>query len=130
MKVLAITGSPHSNGNCNYLTDIVLEEIRSAGIETKKYDLGQCNIGYCKGHANCSALEACVQDDDAPGIIEEFSNANAVVVASPVHVSNVSAQMKTFMDRNFFMVSHNKDYKFGYAGIIAVAGGKGADEQT
>jgi len=84
MKVVAIGGSPRLNGNSNYLIDQVLNELASCGIETEKIVLNQYKINPCQAHDNCGELPKCLQQDDAPWILEKFSEADGVIVASPV----------------------------------------------
>jgi len=128
MKVVAIVGSPHADGNTSYLADQALEELASQGIETEKIVLGQCVIGPCLAHDKCGTFSACKVKDDAPGIIEKYNRADGVILASPVYFFDVSAQMKAFIDRNFFTFTHGGKKKAKYAGLIAIGGGGGADE--
>ena len=128
MKVVAIVGSPHADGNTSYLADQALKELSSQGIETEKIVLGQYVVGPCLGHDKCGTFPECKQQDDAPGIIEKFNEADGIILASPVYFFDVSAQMKAFIDRNFFTFTHGGKKKAGYAGLIAIGGGGGADE--
>jgi multimeric flavodoxin WrbA len=128
MKVVAIVGSPHTNGNTSYLTDQALKELAAQGIETEKIVLGQCVVGPCQGHAKCGTFTVCKVKDDAPGIIAKFNKADGVILASPVYFYDVSAWMKAFIDRNFFTFTHGGRRKARYAGLIAIGGGGGADE--
>jgi multimeric flavodoxin WrbA len=128
MKVVAIVGSPHAKGNTSYLTDVALKELAKQGIETEKIMLGQYAVGPCLAHDGCGTFTICQVKDDAPGIIEKFNTADAVILASPVYFYDVTAQMKAFIDRNFFTFTHDGKKKAKYAGLIAIGGGGGADE--
>ena len=128
MKVIAIVGSPHSQGNTSYLVDEALKEMAAEGIETEKIVLGECVVNPCLGHADCGTYTVCKIKDDAPGIIKKYNEADAVILASPVYFYNISAQMKAFIDRNFFTFTHGGKKKAKYAGLIAIGGGGGADE--
>jgi multimeric flavodoxin WrbA len=128
MKVIAIVGSPHAKGNTSYLADEALKEIAAAGIETEKIVLGECVVNPCLGHSDCASFKVCKIKDDAPGIIAKFNAADGVILASPVYFYDVSAQMKAFIDRNFFTFTHDGKRKAKYAGLIAIGGGGGADE--
>jgi multimeric flavodoxin WrbA len=128
MKVLAIVGSPHSDGNTSYLADEALKEIKAQGIDTEKIVLGECVVNPCLGHEKCGTFTVCKIKDDAPNIIEKFNEADGVILASPVYFFDVSAQMKAFIDRNFFTFTHNGKRKAKCAGLIAIGGGGGADE--
>jgi multimeric flavodoxin WrbA len=128
MKVLAIVGSPHANGNTSYLADQALKELSSQGVETEKIVLGQCVINPCQGHDKCGTFTQCKQKDDAPGIIEKFNEADGIILASPVYFFDITAQMKAFIDRNFFTFTHGGQKKASCAGLMAIGGGGGADE--
>jgi multimeric flavodoxin WrbA len=128
MKVVAIVGSPHIDGNTSYLAGEALKEIAKQGIETEKIVLGEYKIGPCQGHRECHTFKVCRVKDDAPGIIAKFNGADGVILASPVYFYDVTAQMKTFIDRNFFTFTHDGKKKASYAGLIALGGGGGADE--
>ena len=128
MKVLAIVGSPHSEGNTSYLADEALKELASQGIETEKIVLGECVVNPCLGHTDCGSYTECKIKDDAPGIIKKYSEADGIILASPVYFFNLSAQMKAFIDRNFFTFTHQGKKNAKCAGLIAIGGGGGADE--
>ena len=128
MKVVAIVGSPHVNGNTSYLVDEALKEIASQGIETEKISLGECAIAPCQGHDKCDTFKSCKIKDDAPAVIKKFNEADAVILASPVYFYDITAQMKTFIDRNYFSFTHETKKKAKYAGLIAIGGGGGAEE--
>ncbi|MFC2066490.1 flavodoxin family protein [Chloroflexota bacterium] len=121
MKILAIVGSPRPKGNTNYLVDQALEEAAKLGIQTEKIVLSQYKVNSCLGHDNCSSFESCSQKDDANWILDEFLNADGVILATPVYWYNVSAQMKAFIDRNYFPYKHDLKYKARAVGMIVVA---------
>jgi len=127
MKVVAIVGSPRPKGNTSYLVDQALQEISKHGIETEKIILSQYRINGCLGHENCSSFKVCRQDDDGRWIIEKFSQADGIILATPVYYYNMTAQMKTFIDRNYFLYMHDIDLKARCAGVIVVAGGSAID---
>lgn len=128
MKVVAIGGSPRLQGNTNYLIDQVLSELASRGVETEKIVLNDYKIGPCQAHSNCASFSECQQKDDASWILEKFSQADGVILASPVYFGSISAQMKTFMDRSFYLFTHGKRMNCKCAGLIAIAVRRGAEE--
>ncbi len=127
MKIVAVVGSPRSNGNTSYLADEVLGEVEKHGLETEKIMLGEHRVGPCLGHQDCSSFAECTQKDDASWILEKFRRADAFILASPVYYYTITAQMKTFIDRNYFLYTHGIPLKAQYAGTIAVAGGAGLE---
>lgn len=122
MKLLAIVGSPRLKGNTNYLVDQALGEAAKLGIQTDKIVLSQYKVNPCIGCEDCAQLDGCcLQKDDAGWILEKFREADGVILATPVYWYNVSAQMKAFIDRNYFLYKHDCKYRARAVGIIVVA---------
>ena len=121
MKILAIVGSPRLKGNTNYLVDQALEEAAKLGAQVEKIILSKYEVNPCLGHDDCASFEFCLQKDDAAWILDRFREADGVILATPVYWYNVSAQMKTFIDRNYFPYKHDLKYKARVVGIIVVA---------
>ena len=128
MKILAIVGSPRTKGNTSYLVDKALEEAAKSGVQTEKIILSQHDIKPCLGHDNCATFKSCTQQDDAPWILERLCEADAVILATPVYWFNVTAQMKTFIDRNFFLYTHGIHPRAKAVGIIIVAECEGIED--
>jgi multimeric flavodoxin WrbA len=128
MKILAIVGSPRLKGNTNYLVDRVLEEAAKLGVETEKIILSEHQINPCQGHDNCSSQQECLQKDDAGWILDRLCQADGVILATPVYYYNVSAQMKAFIDRNYFLYEHGRKAKARAVGLIIVAGSLGLED--
>ncbi len=128
MKIVAIVGSPRLTGNTNYLADQALKEAATRGCETEKIMLSQYQVNPCLGHDNCASFSVCKQKDDIPRILEKFANADGIILATPVYYYNMTAQMKTFIDRNYFLYTHGIPLKALCAGLIIVAGGEGTDQ--
>jgi multimeric flavodoxin WrbA len=127
MKILAIVGSPRPKGNTSYLVDQALQEAAAHGLETEKIMLSQYKVNPCQGHDNCSSFPVCKQDDDAPWILEKFCNAEGVILGSPVYYYNMTAQMKAFIDRNYFLYRHNISPHMACAGLIVIGGSAGLE---
>jgi multimeric flavodoxin WrbA len=128
MKLLAIVGSPRLKGNSNYLVDQALEEATALGVETEKIVLSQYAVNPCLGHDNCASFDACQQNDDAGWILDRFCQADGIILATPVYYYNVSAQMKTFIDRNYFLYRHNQKSQARAVGAIVVADCEGIED--
>ena len=127
MKILAIVGSPRPNGNTSYLVDQALQEAAARGIETEKIMLTEYEVNPCDGHENCASFSACKHDDDAPMILDKFVNADGIILGSPVYYYNMTAQMKAFVDRNYFLYTHGIPKKMVCAGLIVIGAGAGLE---
>jgi len=127
MKIVAIVGSPRPAGNTNYLVDQALDEAKAHGCEVEKIMLSQYRIEGCRGHDRCATYEKCKIDDDIPMILDKFRTADGTILATPVYYYNMTAQMKTFVDRNYFLYTHGIRLQSRCMGLIVVAGGAGED---
>jgi multimeric flavodoxin WrbA len=121
MKIVAIVGSPRLKGNTNYLVDQALDEAQKYGAETEKIVLSDYEVKPCLGHDNCSSLDSCLQKDDTIWILDRFRTAEGIILATPVYYYNVSAQMKAFIDRNYFIYKHGQKYGVSAVSVIVVA---------
>lgn len=128
MNVLAICGSPRIKGYTNYLLDQALEELTSLGVATEKIILNGHKIAPCQAHSNCASSTECLMKDDAAWIMEKYCQADGVILASPVYFGTITAQMKIFMDRTFFLFMHGRKMNAKCAGLIAIAGRAGTEE--
>jgi len=105
MKIIGIMGSPHLNGFNAKLLNSVLKGAKSVGAETKRYNLIKCNIQYCRGCMKCVyehhelPIGKCLLKDDMASILEEYLQADGYILTSPVYDVNVTALMKTFLER-------------------------------
>jgi multimeric flavodoxin WrbA len=127
MKLLAIVGSPRPKGNTSYLVDQALQAAAAGGLETEKIILSQYKVNPCQGHDNCSSFSACKQKDDVPWMLEKFCNADGILLGSPVYYYNMTAQMKAFVDRNYFLYRHDISPRMVCAGLIVVGGSAGLE---
>ena len=128
MKILAIVGSPRLKGNTNYLVDEALGEAAKLGAQTEKLILSQYDVNPCIGCDDCAFRDSCLLKDDAEWILDRFCEADGVILATPVYYYNVSAQMKAFIDRNYFFYKHNRKYGAAAVGVIVVAEMEGIED--
>ena len=128
MKLLAIVGSSRSSGNTSYLVDQALGEAARLGAATEKVMLCDYRIAPCQGHDKCRTFAECVMKDDAAVILDKMMEADGVILATPVYYYNVSAQLKTFIDRTYFTYTHDRTAKAKAIGNIIVAGSEGVED--
>ncbi len=100
-KVVAINGSPHEGtANTSMMIGMIQDTLEKEDFELEQIILSQHNIHYCYGCAVCLEKGSCWIKDDYKAIAEKMLAADAVILGSPVYVLNVTAQMKTFLDRS------------------------------
>ncbi|MBO8179939.1 MAG: flavodoxin family protein [Archaeoglobus sp.] len=129
MKAVGILGSPRKYGNTSKMLDAALEELKERGFETKKVHLSSKKINYCTGCGTCLAKKDCVQKDDMVELKKLVEESDAVILASPVYYLNVTAQMKTFIDR-MLAYGHRPTLQGKYGGSIVVYAGVGKPEEV
>ncbi|MDY6966804.1 MAG: NAD(P)H-dependent oxidoreductase [Halobacteriota archaeon] len=126
MKMLAICGSPH-RGNCYSVLNKIKED--NPDIDFKLIMLGEVDLKQCKGCYLCvlRGEEFCPLKDDRDTIIQEISDADGIILASPVNVNHVSSLMKQFIDRLGYL-GHRPRFYDKYVMVMAIGAGFGADK--
>lgn len=111
-KVLILSSSPRRGGNSDTLCDEFLRGA-AAGHRAEKIFLRDKTIRYCTGCGTCSLPgKSCPQRDDAGEIIRKMSEADVIVMATPVYFYTMSAQMKTLIDRCCGLYTQMTDKEF------------------
>ena len=124
MKVVAFNGSPRKEGNTYEAIKIVAEQLEKENIEVEIIHVGNKKIQGCTACNSCFKTrdERCIIDDEVNGWIQKMKEADGIIFASPVHFSDISATMKSFLDRAIYVGSANNSlfrHKVG-VGITAV----------
>ena len=99
MQIVGIGGSPRTGGNTEKLLEAVLEGARAAGAESRLIKLWDQDIRPCTGCGACRPTGTCVLGDGMDEAVDALQGADAVVLASPVYMWQVTATMKAFVDR-------------------------------
>ena len=103
------------------------------GVEIETLLLRKMNIRRCTG---CLACEeggrgregVCKLKDDMVDVYPKILAADTIILATPVYYYNVTAQMKGFSDRNYFIYKHGQKYQAETVGIIVVAEQEGIED--
>jgi multimeric flavodoxin WrbA len=130
MKVLAINGSARKEGNTALLLTMVLDELKTEGIETELYSLAGKPVQGCIACYKCfeNKNKRCAVDKDFINeCLGKMAEADAILLGSPTYFADVSASMKAVIERCGMVGRANPDLfnrKVG-AAVVAVrrAGG-------
>jgi len=126
MKILAICGSPRKKN-----TYKALDSIRESfpGINFEMLHLNDLDFSLCKGCYGCvlRGEEKCPIKDDRDMILRKISEADGLILASPVYSHMVSALMKNFFDR-FGYLAHRPRFFEKYAMSMVTCSGYGAED--
>ncbi|MFX0023683.1 MAG: flavodoxin family protein [Candidatus Hermodarchaeota archaeon] len=122
MNVIGISGTPRKKGNSEVLLRYALKPFENEGWKIKTYLLSELKIKPCKACNSCRETGTCIINDDMQGIYDAFRWCNAIIVSSPVHFLNISAQLLTLLNRHY-AVDVEKPLEGKVGGAIAVGGG-------
>lgn len=103
MRKLSVLGSPRKNGNTAALLEEFLRGAKEnhCGIEISKVFLQELDLKGCMGCNMCHRKESdgCVIKDDMVKLYPLIDENDVIVLATPIYWWNMSAQLKTFIDR-------------------------------
>jgi multimeric flavodoxin WrbA len=127
MKVVAINGSPHRDGNCARSLELVGGILRESGIEFEVLQVGDKVVRGCMACGQCGKTrDGRCAFGEAPDPVNEaiarMREADGIILASPVHYSGVAGTMKAFLDRAFYVAGSSGGlfrHKVG-AALVAV----------
>ncbi len=105
MKVLAINGSPKSNGNTATAMGEMKKVFEAKNIEMEIITIGNQEIRGCigcgrcvkDGNGKCEAFNDVVNE-----VLVKLKDADAILIGSPVYYSGINGTMKSFLDRLFY----------------------------
>jgi multimeric flavodoxin WrbA len=125
VKVVAFNGSARKDGNTAVMVRKAFEPLEAAGVETELVQFAGQTIRGCRACGTCYKNKdgRCIFEDDAANdCIAKMVASDAVILASPVYFSDVTAEMKALIDRAGYVSrgnGHLLSRKLG-AGIVAV----------
>jgi multimeric flavodoxin WrbA len=107
MKVMAFNGSPRKTWNTATLLQKALEGAASKGAQTKLVHLYDLKYTGCKSCFACKTKDGpsygrCAAQDDLTPILKEVTEADALILGSPIYFGGVTGEMKSFMERLLF----------------------------
>ena len=115
MKIMAINGSPRKNWNTDTLLKNVLAGAASAGADTEMVYLYDLKFRGCISCMTCKLKKEprpnrCVLRDELTPVLERVHEADAVVLGSPIYFSEVTGELRSFIERFLFQYLNYDDY--------------------
>lgn len=98
-QLLAILGSPHTNGSTAAMLKAAVQGAQQAGWAVNFIHLYQKNLAFCSGCRACMKTGICVQKDDLQEIAALLKNCDVVILSAPIYWANVPAVVKNLFDR-------------------------------
>ncbi len=130
IKAVGFNCSPRPKGNTYLALNIVLDELKTAGIETELVQVGGQNLPGCRACNKCAEIRdrhCHGWDDDMNTFIDKMFAADIVLIGSPVYFSSMTAEAKALIDRSGYVAGRNNNplrHKIG-AAVVAVRRGGG-----
>jgi len=124
MKVIAINGSPHKEGNTYQALKIIGSKLNENGIDFEIIHVGHKAVRGCSGCNTCRKMqnEKCVfTSDSVNDWIQIMKDADGIIISSPVYYSGVAGTMKSFLDRVFYVSGSNGNFFRHKVGAAVVA---------
>lgn len=100
MAMVGYSGSPRAGGSSGWVVDTLLEGAREQGARVRLWSAAEVHLEPCRACFACRAPgRRCVIEDDMPAIHASLLEAQALVLAMPIFMGQMSAQAKIFLDR-------------------------------
>lgn len=109
MQITTLLGSARKKGNTATVLGWVEKELETSGHEVERVYLNNKTIAGCLGCGKCKENPdeiACVQKDDAIGIMEKMIASDVVLFSSPVYFWGFTAQIKRLIDRGYALATN------------------------
>lgn len=99
-RLLALSGSPHRDiSSTVQILHWIMDRVDEEDWESEIIYIPDQHIEYCSGCAQCLIRGICSQNDDMQELLNKLLDADVIILGSPVYFHQVTAQMKTFIDR-------------------------------
>lgn len=130
MKVLLISSSPHKEKSKTFiLAKEVLRGLLQEGVDCEIIHLDDVRVFFCKHCEECHRkILRCSVKDDAQAILRKMLEADAIILASPNYINQVTASMKALFDRSAHFI-HCKRLLSKYI-LGVVSSGSGQDKEV
>lgn len=99
MKILAINGSPHKDGNTYKLISEIFRGARKNNHLCEIVHLVDLHLDYCNWCASCAETGICVVNDGFQEHLKQLFEADILIVATPSSTRSVTGYMKNWLDR-------------------------------
>ena len=108
-KAIAIDGGPRKGWNTSILLAKALEGAASQGAETETVRLYDLSYRGCTSCFACKRVETyrdgkCAMRDDLTSVLERCWSADVLLMGSPIYLSDVTGEMRSFYERLIFPV--------------------------
>ena len=122
-KILILSGSPHEHGTTRRAIDELCSVLIEEGFETDIHTLGALDAHGCLGCGSCKRTGRCIIDDVVNELSPLLSEADGVVLASPVYYAAPNGAFLALLNRLFYSSQADLSMKVGASLVAARRGG-------
>lgn len=128
MKVLLINGSPKDKGNTFLALNEVATTLNGEGIETEIVNIGKKAVQGCIACGMCGRIGKCTFNDDLYYKIWRTvkNGIDGLVIGSPVYYGGPNGSLCALLDRVFYSLGPDLQYKPGASVVVCRRGGASA----
>ena len=95
-RVVALVGSPRRTGNTVFAVGVATQELERRGVSSETILI--CDLPISLNAPEAGQQKRTSAEEQLEAVLDRVWAADALILATPIHFSNVSAQMKAFMD--------------------------------
>ena len=121
MKVVGVNGSGRTGGNTAVLVNAILEGASEAGADTQLIELSDWTIGGCDACKACKTTQRCVIKDDMQQFYDVAADVDVLVLASPVYLDHITAQLMAFIQRTYCYIGMGLENLWPRKDVRAIA---------
>lgn len=105
MNIVIVNGSPRKNGATSKVLHTLEKNLLvHEDVSIEFVNISELNITPCSGCCSCYQTGHCYIKDDAETLSNKIAMADGLIVGSPTYASNISGQLKQFIDRGHFVI--------------------------
>jgi multimeric flavodoxin WrbA len=102
MKVIVFNGSPRNDENTRFCLNIVMDELKNAGIDVEYVWMGMDKIQGCISCYRCAQnkdKECAVKTDKLNEYLGKMIKADGIILGSPTYFADMTTRMKALIER-------------------------------
>ena len=128
MRVLLINGSPRERGNTFTALSEVAKTLNAEGIETVIVNIGKKAVQGCIACGMCGRTGHCTFNDDLYyQVLRAIKDGiDGLIIGSPVYYGGPNGSLCALLDRVFYSLGPELQYKPGASVVVCRRGGASA----
>lgn len=119
---MGICGSPRKQST-DYVLNEALRMLEERGFDTEFFGVRGKNIGPCMHCDYCMREGECIQKDDMYEVYPLMTEAEGMIMATPIYNGGLSAQLKAIMDRTRALGAVDYNFLRNKVGMAITVGG-------